>query len=347
MKKKLKKLIKREKEEPKEPENVPRVTTDTLSAHREKVLSDARKYKLPLSHSKRRIVMVSVVLSAVFIVGFFVSVSLALYRFDNTSGFIYRVTQVIPFPVARQGSSFISYEKYLFELRHTMHYYQAQEGLDFSSEEGQALLADEKKKALEKVINDAYIKMLAGENNITVTEEEVDQQIELQRQQNRLGNSEEVLEGVLRDFWGWTINDFRRSLKTQLLERKVVSHLDEQTHQHAQTVLGSLSGGTDFAAVAKEHSDDLATKDDGGEFGFPIERTNRDIPAQTVNALYGLSKGEISDIINTGFSLEIVRFKEEDDNGRLGAHIVFNFEDANTFINDLKEQRPMVRYISP
>lgn len=326
---------------------VPRVTSKTLSAHRQEILSGGKKYKLPLTPSKHRIVIISIILSAIFIIGFFASVSLALYRFHSTSNFIYRVTQIIPFPVARHSGTFISYDDYLFEIRHTIHFYENQQNLDFSSEEGQALLADEKRKALEKVTNDAYIKQLAHENQITVTEEEIDEQIELQRRQNRLGGSQDVLEGVLRDFWGWTIDDFRRSLRTQLLERKVVFHLDEQTHQRAREALEELNSGVEFAEVAQEYSDDLSTKDDGGEFGFPIERTNRDIPAQTVDALYNLEQGEISDIINTGFSLEIIHYLEEDETGRLAAHIVFNFESIDTFINDLKEEKPFTLYINP
>src|ERR1039458_486263 len=75
--------------------NVPRITNETLGDHREEVLSNARKYIYPLKQSKHRVVRSSIGILVIVVIGFFIVCGLALYKFQNTSTFIYDVTQVI------------------------------------------------------------------------------------------------------------------------------------------------------------------------------------------------------------------------------------------------------------
>jgi parvulin-like peptidyl-prolyl isomerase len=326
-------------------ENVPRITNETVAAHREEVLGKARKYIYPLQHSKHRIVLITSGLFIALVIGFFSYLTLSLYRFQSTSTTMYRVTQVIPFPIARSGGHFIAYENYLFELRHYMHYYETQQKLDFRTDAGQQQLADFKKRALEKVVNDTYVKELARKNGISVSDKELDDQIDTVRQQNRLGSSEQVLEDVLRDFWGWSLQDFRRSLRQELLAQKVVATLDKATTQRAQAALAELKAGADFAATAKKYSDDQASKDAGGEYGYPIDRTNRDLAARTTGTLFDLRPGQYSDLIDTGYSLEILKTIEISGEKVRAAHIVFNFKDISTYINDLKDRQKTRTYL--
>jgi parvulin-like peptidyl-prolyl isomerase len=326
-------------------DDVPRITNETVAAHREEVLSSARKYIYPLQHSKHRIVLISASLFILTVVIFFSYCTLALYRFQSSSTFLYRVTQVIPFPIARTGNRFVAYENYLFELRHYTHYYETQQRQDFNTEAGQQQLAEFRKRALDKVVNDVYIKQLAEQNGITVTDREVNDQIAIVRNQNRLGGSDKVFEDVLKDYWGWTVDDFKRSLRQQLLAQKVVSKLDTGAHDKANTALAELKNGTDFAAVAKKYSDDPTTKDNGGDFGFPIDKTNRDLTAQTTDALFKLQPGQFSDVIDIGYGLEIVKNIEKNGDKVKGAHILINFKDINTYVNDLKDKQKARVYI--
>lgn len=326
---------------------VPRITTETVAAHREQVIKRARKYIYPLQHSKHHIIGITTGLLVATIIAFFTYCTLALYRFQSTSGFLYRVTQVLPFPAARSGGSFISYESYLFEVRHYTHYYQSQLKLDFNSPEGKLQLAAFKKQALDKVINDAYVKKLAAKNNVKVTDQEINDQITVLRMQNRLGSSDKVFEDVLKDYWGWSVADFKRSLHNQILAQNVVAKLDTETQARADRALAELKVGGDFAAIAKKYSDDSASKDGGGDIGV-VERTKRDLTAQTVNALYELKPGQYSNVINIGYSLEIVKNIEANAEGKIrAAHILFNYKDISTYINELKDKQKTRVYIKP
>lgn len=333
------------KEDPEDKEGS-RITNETVAEHREQVLSRARRYIYPLQHSKHRIVIISITLFIAMVIGFFTYCTLALYRFQSSSAFLYRVTQVIPFPIARTGGKFVAYENYLFELRRYMHYYQTQQELDFKSEAGQRQLNEFKRRALDKVINDAYIKQLAAEHNISVSDEELEAQIDIARKQNRFGNNEEVFEDTLKNFLGWSINDFKRSLRQQMLAQKLVASLDAETTDRAKAALAELKQGTSFAKVAKKYSDDVATKEDGGDFGVAIDRANRDLTAQTTAALFSLAPGQHSEIINIGYALEIVQLTSKDGSKVKGAHILFNFKEITTYINDLKEKQPTRAYFS-
>lgn len=346
--KKLKKLLERRPRRTKEPEvqsSVPRITNETVAAHREEVLGSARKYIYPLQHSKHRIVLISTALIIFMLVVFFTYSTLALYKFQSSSTFLYRVTQVIPFPIARAGGRFVAYENYLFELRHYTHYYENQLETDFSDPKNAPQLADFKKRALDKVINDAYVKQLAQENNITVSAQEVNDQITIVRNQNRLGDDEKVFEDVLKDYWGWSVEDFKRSLRQELLAQKVAAQLDTETKARAEAALAEIQSGADFAATVKKYSDDPKSKDANGEFGYPVDRTDRNLSAKTTDALFKLQPGQVSEIVNTGYSLEILKNLETQGDKIRGAHILFNFKDINTYINDLKDKKKVRTYL--
>lgn len=350
MKSRIKKFIKRKKVDSAEyieaaAENAPRITNETVAVHREEVLSSARKYILPLQHSKHQIVMVTSTLFIVTVVAFFTYCTLALYKFRTNSTFLYRVTQVIPFPVARVGGNFVAYENYLFELRRYTHYYENQQKTNFDDPKNKGQLENFKQIALDKVVNDAYVKELASKHNIAVSDKEVNAQIDVVRNQNRLGGSDKVFADVLKDYWGWSIDDFRRSLRQQMLAQKVVATLDTDTNKRAQDALAQLQGGVDFAAVAKQYSNDADTKDKGGEFGYPIDRTTRNVNPQTTDELFRLQPGQISGIITTGTGLEIVKNIEVNGDKIRAAHIMFNFKDINTYIDELKQQKKPQTYI--
>ncbi len=326
-------------------EPVQRITNDNVEAHREEVIGKARKYIYPLQHSKHRIVIISISLFIVVLVAFVSYCTLALYKFKSSSTFLYKVTQIVPFPIARSGRELIAYENYLFELRRYIHYYETQIKLDFDDSKNKEQLDRFKQDALTKVINDSYVKKLAKQHNITVSDQEVEDQITVLRTQNRLGNNDKVFEDVLADFWGWSIDDFRRSLKQEMLAQKLISSLDSETHARAKNALAELKGGADFAAVAKKYSDDENTKANGGEFGFPVDRASKVVNAQAVDTLFKLKPGQSSEIVNTGYKLVIVKNIETNGDKIRGAIIEFNFKDISEYVNDLKDQQKTRAYI--
>lgn len=322
-----------------------RITNETLEESRKEVLKGARKFVYPIQHSKHRVVILSSLIGLAVFIGFFTFSLLSLYKFKSTSTLVYRITQIVPFPVARAGGSFVSYEDYLFEIRQYIHYFEAQEKVDFSSDAGRQQLEAQRKIALQKVVDQAYIRRIAKEKGITVSAQEVDSEIQLLQSQNRLGGNPEALQDIISDYYGWTINDFRRSLSDRVLSTKVLAALDAETSVRAEAALNELKAGADFSATAAKYSDDTSTKDKGGEIDFLIDKVDRNVPAEMTSALYALQPGEVSGIVNVGYGLEIVKNLEVKDGKIRAAYILFNFKDMQVFLNTEKEKHKATTYI--
>lgn len=325
--------------------DVPRITNDTVGEHREEVLSSARKHIYPLQHSKRSVVRISIGIFIAVLITFFGICTLSLYKFQNTSGFMYDVTRIIPFPVAKAGDRWVSYESYLFELRHNMHYYRTQQQASFSTKEGEAQLDRLKRQAMAQVIQDAYVKELAQQNDVSMSNQAVDNEVALLRSQNRLGNSERVYREVLSEFFGWTEADQRRALKQQMLQQAVVAKLDTQTNAQAQAAFKQLTGGADFAAVAKQYSNDTTTAASGGTYPQAITPNDSNIPPMVTAELFKLKPNQVSTIINTGYTLEIVKVIDSTGASVHAAHIQFNLKNINAYIAPLQAKHPAHQYI--
>lgn len=325
---------------------VPKITNESIAEYREEVLGRARKFASPLRHSRNRIVKLSISIAVMTLIIFFIGSCLALYKFRSTSSFTYGITRVIPFPVAYADGRFVSYESYLFELRHYMHYYQTQQNVNFSTSSGQRQLAVLRQRSLDQAIDRAYVAKLAKQHNVYVLPTEVNAQVDIARNQNRLGASDAVFQSVLKDFWGWSVADFKHELRLELLDQKVAAALDSATAKRAQNVHKQLEQGADFAKLAQTQSDDAATKKSGGTYSFTITEANRDLSPQLVQEAFKLKQGQISDVIDTGYTLEILKVLKVTGQKRQVAHIAFNYKDISTYAQPLRKQHKPTIYIS-
>jgi len=325
-------------------ENIPKITNETVAEHREDVLKGARKYKYPLQHSKHRIVIVSSGLLAAAVVTFFVYTGLALYKFQSSSAFMYRITQVLPLPVAKAGKSFVAYENYLFELRRYEHYYQSQQRVDFSSKDGQRQLNRYKPIALDEVVQDAYVKQLAAAHNVSVSRGDLNTELAALKAQNH--SSDQELTDVTSKFFGWSLDDLKRELTQELLAQKVASVLDTDARTRANSVAGQVEAGTDFGALAKQYSEDLATKDNGGQYAdTTITPASTDVPPAVVQLLQNMSPGQVSGVVWAGNSFEIVKLISITDGKITAAHISFTITPVNTYITQYQKTHPRHAYI--
>lgn len=339
-------------EEPLSLENVPQITNETIAEHREDVLSGARKYIYPLQHSKHRIVVITTTIMVGASIAFLIYCVLGLYRFYQSNTFLYRVTQVIPFPIARVGGNFVDYENYLFQLRHYVFYYQTQQQANLNDPNYKQQLLNYRKVALADTINNAYVKKLAGQNHVSVSDKEVDERMNEVREQNRLGSNNKVFADVLHSYFNWSINDFKRSLKDEILAEKVAAKLDKDATSRANSALAAIKTGTDFGSLAKQVSDDPSSKPSGGDYGFGITQTNANVPPQIIKALFSLKAGQVSDVILASPTdaaapptLEIIKVTQTDGTTVTAQHIVFKLKDLSTYIKPLEAKTPPKTYV--
>jgi hypothetical protein len=325
--------------------NVPRITNDTVADHREDVLSSARKYIYPLQHSKHSVVRISIYLLVSVIILFLAFCSLDLYKIQGSSGFIYDVTEILPFPVAKTGGTWISYQSYLFDLRRNTHYYSSQQQANFSTKNGKLQLQRLKQQALDYSVQTALVKRLAKQNHISVSDQAVNDQVQILRNENRLGSSNNVFKEVLSEYYGWTENNFKQELQQEMLQQAVVAKLDYPAENKAQDVLSQLHKGISFATIASQVSNDPQTKSNGGEYPGLITINDQQISPDVTNILFQLKPGQISGIINTGFSLEIVKVIDRTGDSLHAAHIQINLQNIDTYTKPFETKQKTHYYI--
>ena len=288
-----------------------RITNETVAEHRERILAGGRKFKYPLQTPKHRIVLVTVLLVVLAVAAFFGIFTWSLYAAQNTSQFTQRLTQVLPYPVASVDGKQVRFSDYLLELRSALHYLSTKENVNFNSEDGKRQLEYQKRLALNKAIENAYVEKVASVQKITVTDKEVDNFVQQEINSNQLGVSEQVFRQVIRDYYDWSFDEYKSSVKSQLLRKKVVARLDVDGRNRAQSALRDVLGGKDFAEEVKAVSDD-PLKANGGDVGTISKNT--DDPNGLIAAAKALQPGQVSQVIEGVDGFYIVKLIESKDN---------------------------------
>ncbi len=122
----------------------------------------------------------------------------------------------------------------------------------------------------------------------------------------------EIKPGEVERYYNENRDRFRvqdRARVTHILLKTTDKKEDEikKIEAKAQEVLKQIRAGKDFAALAKEHSEDTASAQKGGEIGW-ITR-GQTVPEFEEKA-FSMKPGEITDVIKTQYGLHIIKLLE-------------------------------------
>ena len=322
-----------------------RITNDTIEEHRADILAKGRKLKYPMQYSKKRLIIVSISVVVVAVIALGLWLNIALYKQQQTGDFYYSVTNILPLNVASVDGKPVRYDDYLRRLRADIHYYINREHRTFNSEEGENELNYHKRVSLEVAEKAAYVRKLAEQNNVTVDDATVDEQIKSMREANN--ETEEGLISTLQTYYGWTMNDYRATLRDQILEQEVSYVIDDEAKAEIEQAESRLAKGEDFAAVAAEMSDDESSKSNGG---VVVAKTTDDDPTGIVDAVSNLSVGELSDIgrarIDNANYYYIARLDKKDGESITYSIIMVRLNKLDDDFAQLREQGKIKEYIS-
>ena len=289
-----------------------RITNDTVVEHREKILADARKFKYPFQYSKHKILIgaAAVLVLAASLFGTYTGVM--LYKVQTTDDFYYNVAKFLSLPVANVDGKDVGYDDYLRRIRSTIYYKQNQEEIDFSNKDNQDELNYLKREELSRVEKFAYASKIAKEKGISVTDEEVDKELNknLQTSNGAKMSPEDYEQNVLYKYFGWSIGEYKEELRNRLLEQKVEFAVDNNAKDKINKAKDRLDGGEEFATVAIEMSDDDTSKDNGGA----VSASTGDVDSSGIIAVArSLEEGEVSDIIQGVDGYYIVKLGSKTD----------------------------------
>ncbi len=212
----------------------------------------------------------------------------------------------------------------------------------FEGEEGEARVLDFKRRLLESMIDNVLVRQAAEERGISVSEEEIDTQID----ELKAGfPSEDEFNTALADA-GLTLADLRDQLSEQLVTQRLMEELagdaevtadeieeyyeankaqfadqaatrsshilfEPEDKATAEEVLAEVRAGGDFAELAREHSKDPGSASQGGDLSW--SDPSRPFVPEFTEAMDGLDVGEVSDLVETDFGWHIIRVDERRD----------------------------------
>ena len=316
-----------------------RVTNNSVSHHREEVLSKGRRFKYPFHRSKHRIATISVIVVVAAVVLLGSVMGLELYRWQNTSDFTHSVTSILPFPVAKVNGSYTPYESYLFELNSSLHWQEKYGTTDLRSPDGKRQVEYMKRSALDKALTNTIAHKLAKQNGITVDNEDVDAVIA------RVKASGGDLNQILGEQFDFTESELRRYIKDNLLRQKVARDLDKQAPARAAKILAEVQAGKTFAQAATESSEDIETKQLAGDIGV-VEKGHANLPQEVAEKIFQLSAGEVSGVIKTPSDYYIVKVNEKVDENRSKVSIIqIKVKAMSEYLKDYRTDKKVKEYI--
>jgi hypothetical protein len=339
----MKKLTAKFRRQKPETEKPTRITNETVAEHREQILAGGRKFKYPVQYAKHKLVLNSLLIgigavALLFILGWYL-----LYIAQYNSKFMYRLTQLVPVPVASVDGEGVRYSEYLKKYRSDIFSLVQQEQINLNSTDGKRQSEYYKRRELDSATRDAYVNKLARERKITVSRAEVNDFI------TRTVNSKSISlqayeKTVLRNFYDWSLDEYRGVVKARLLSQKVGFAVDDAAKKRATEIAARVSApGADFATIATETSDDTATKPNGGDVG-PLPLDNQD-PNRLIPVAEKLTPGQVSEPVMGSDGYYIIKLVSKNDTSVHYAQIKVGLTELDKRFEAVKNAKKIKEYI--
>ncbi len=236
-----------------------------VEERREEVLSRGKKFKYPLQYAKHRLVINTLIVAFVAIVVLITAGWAALYKFGDMGDIMYRISYVVPVPVAKVDGKSVRFSDYLMAARSSLTTLEQQSGLENNAEDKAAMTAQYKRSALTRAEDLTYALKLGEELGLEVPDEEIQAAFDEHRRVGGADRSEESFLKVLSTNFGLSKREYQRMLYLALMRAKVEQAIDSEANRLADSVEAKLaSSGGDFGAVRDEFGDKVVYENTGG-----------------------------------------------------------------------------------
>lgn len=314
-----------------------RITNETVAEHRERILAGGRRFKYPVQYARHRLVINTIIISVVALILVVVFAWWQLYPQQNTSTFFYRITRVVPLPVAVIDGQSVAYSSYLSAFRSQEHYLEAKEGVDLYSKESKQQLDFIKRKALDDAVADAYAAKLAQEKDITISDDQVDEAVKRQRESRDGVTSQDAYDAIVLDHFNWTPSEAREVTKSRLLRQEVAFAVDDIAKKQRDEVGGLLKTESDFDKVVAGITPQGDAKVQAGV--APLVPSNNQDGGLAL-AASKLTVGQVSGAFRstTGDGYYVVKLLEKSNDGRVSyAYIKVPLTVFDNRLKDIKK----------
>ena len=246
---------------------------EKVEERREEVLSRGRKFKYPLQYAKHKLVINTVIIAVVGVVLLVVAGWAALYKFQDMGDIMYRISLVVPVPVANVDGKSVRFSDYLMMVRSSLTALDQQSAFETKEEDYEAVENGYRRQALTQAEELTYALKLGEELGVTVSDEEVAVAFDEHRKVGGAERSEDSFLKVLNTNFGLSKDEYNRMLYLSLMKSKVAQAIDKDAEVLAKKAEQILrENGGDFQAA----KDALGEKVDFATTGGLIDNKNVD-----------------------------------------------------------------------
>jgi foldase protein PrsA len=221
------------------------------------------------------------------------------------------------------------------------------QGLDPNTQNGKDAIQGMQQQVLGQLIDDVLIEQAAKSEKVTISDQDVNNRIQQMVNDvggrdpfnQYLGNNQLQLSDLCTQIRASLYGDIMLNRVTAALPTQVeqvhAAHILLTTQAEANDVLKQLQAGKDFAALAKQYSQDEATRDNGGDLGWFPKGV---MPPEFEAAAFQLQPGQLSGVVQSALGFHIIKVIERQPKRPLSGELLQN-QKQQAFIAWLQAQR--------
>lgn len=318
----------------------------------------------PVRTRSRKFLIIGVVVAALVAV-----LALGVYRAYGqaaTDGFTVAVSKVLALPAVKVADKKIPYADFAEDMKaiRVMREYdksQLAAGVTADRAPGADLTEEQMTdQVLWRLVNNLLVESAAKQYDVKIEEEDVNN---LKTEMMKSFKDENELNEELKKRYGWTLADYEKKVvRPFILQSKLATKISEDPAKRetlrveAQQVLEQVKNGGDFAALAKQYSDDGSAANGGDLSWF----AKGDMVKEFEDAVLSLKKGATyPTLVETQFGYHIVRFDESktekvtnEETGKTenqeqyrASHILFAFPNLAGYMESALKTAPPKLYL--
>ena len=250
-----------------------KITNSTLEEQRQEILNKGRKFKYPVQYSKNKLIINTILIATILFTGGFALTVFQLYKVQNDSDLMYRITSVFPFSVAVIDGSKASFSDYLLEYRLNMTYINKHKDIVEGANDIDTLSKHYKRQSLDNTIMNALAAKIAKENNITVSETEVNDYFNQLKKTQNGDISENTFYAIVKNNYNISPSEYRRIfIELPLLRQKVSAFIDKDAENIKNQISQFLKENkNDFSKLVEKFGEKIEVGNSG-----VVKKTNID-----------------------------------------------------------------------